>query len=1345
MRHFVFLSHAGVDNEAALDLAILIEGSEVARHHGLKVWIDRRDLIPGRRWKDALQEAMKHSTAFIVYVGSKGVTNWVWDEVSVALDMAHADPSYPLIPVLGAGVSAKDLPGFLAQYQCIQSPRAPEELTELLRGIVRVEARAKLAVICHPFVGLRSYDVRRTHLFFGRAREVNDLLGLLREEHLVMVVGDSGPGKSSLVRAGVMPGFMGGRLSDGGRDGPDDTEWYTVETRPGLDPFSRLADDLRDAALRAGLGARDASDVAEMVRQTELHSQSLSRSSDRIRDALLSSCRSDSSRPCKVLLVVDQFEEVATAPEAKQYASILVSLADPTDDRIRVVLTMRRDYYYLCASFEKLFDRLESNERRARYLLDRMSSQDVRECIVRPLLLAGVDDRAATDLATAVLMDVGGQAGETALLQMALWRTWSIRTEHNGNLISAYGAIGRVEGALAQAAHEVFCNLSKEDQLRAEVLFVRLVSPGESGSVVRRVARMDEFDRETQVLARFLAEEEQARLVTLGEQTIEIAHEQLATQWLRYQQWIRNAPGDRRGDDLRVLSVLIQDCSNWTLATDQEKSKHLARGYHLDLYHDLARRRRVWLSGSEHEFVKASWQLDADENDRRRRTARKLRLLTLGSTLTALAAVASLAVGLNLWTLRDKARGATLGTAAQTLLVQPVTERTAPLIAALAATGWRLARTSDAWNGLQRVPVLRKIRDLQLFDIDEPSQMLANSDATNAVTINSSGKASIWSIKGKPFQMVSLNAEHPIVRLAVSPDGGTVATASERNVTSLWRMSDGVERSQFPQQTEILDLAFSGDSKILAASTKSGPIQIWDVDKGSLRAVVPQRSTDVKQVAVSKNGQFVATIDVNRTAEIISVIDNRLVECPAVAGHTVSDIAFSADGEFLTVLEGNGTTLLLHVTGCEVMARLPYSGPSAISMALSPDGRFVAFVAGEFKEEYSDFEVRIASIPDGQEVRLHAYGGGPLVRFSANGEALVLNYHEQSGGGTESFAEFWKFELGGREDAMLVYAGPIAAMVPNGNGTLLTIGSHDGTARLISLADKREIAHFSHGGTLTSVAMSPDGTILATVGVDNLVRIWNARDSRELLSLHIEHSIRAVAFTTNNSLATLSDDGVLQRRDIRNATSIARVQVAEDCLAAAFSAGGDWFVCINFNGIVWVRQTANPTEGSNEFDFPGEGYNSDDNPVTEVAISADGKLVASSEEKGPVVIFRASGGAQLARLSDRPATSLQFGSASNLLAYSTEDGSVRLVDANLREIARIGQGTFSKSIAVSNMGFLVTSDAMGRVRFWNTNLDHMVDRLCKATGTNLSRNDWAGAGYLNDLSWRPTCDTWGDE
>ena len=221
-----------------------------------------------------------------------------------------------------------------------------------------------------------------------------------------------------------------------------------------------------------GRGLRAAHEIAELVREKQ---------PSKVRDALLSSTPTAPGLATKVLLVVDQFEELRASLAAAAYTDMLLALALDGDDTIRVVLTMRRDYYYLCSQFPALYDRLERNDRRARYHLHRIDRPRLRSCVIEPLRLAGIDTSMRTMVADTVTKDTGDEPGELALLQMALWRTWGRRTEHNGNLILAYEAIGRIEGAIAQHAEEVFKSLATERAAARRGSLLTSRAPGRSG------------------------------------------------------------------------------------------------------------------------------------------------------------------------------------------------------------------------------------------------------------------------------------------------------------------------------------------------------------------------------------------------------------------------------------------------------------------------------------------------------------------------------------------------------------------------------------------------------------------------------------------------------------------------------------------------------------------------------------------------------------------------------------------------------------------------------------------------------------------------------------------------
>jgi hypothetical protein len=620
MSPLLFLSHSGADSEQAVALARRIEQAPEAQRYGLRVWLDKH-LLPGGRWKDELQSALSDSTAFAVYVGSKGVVNWVWSEVSVALDRAHSDPEYPLIPILAADARLEALPSFLTQFQAISDvERNADAFTKLLKAVLRLEARASIEAEREPFQGLEAFDSHRTHLFFGRDSDTDRLVGLLRDEHLVMVVGDSGSGKSSVVKAGVIPRFRGGALAASSDDGPDETIWYAIETRPLAAPFEKLAEAVLEAAQARGISPRESSELADLVRSRVPH---------HVKDAL----RMTAPAGAKILMVVDQFEELFTLADTRDQAdfgNLLAMLADEHDDSIRVMLTMRWDYYHQVSTVPSLYDRLERHDRRARYGLQRMTDDGLRLCVTEPLRLANVPQEDRDALTNAVLKDVGERPNALALLEMALTKTWTNRQDHGGDLLRAYIAIGRVDGALATAAEIVLAEkLTSAERMIAESLFIRLVKLGDTGGATRRLANRDELDQALWDLAQRLATRECDRLVIVSVNA-EIAHEALVTSWPRYVEWLRNDRGknDPRADDKRRLDALIEDAQRWATAAEADKSQFLARGYDLSSYEDLCRRRPAWLCAREVVFVGASTAERTMEGKSRKRAAVAVKYLS---------------------------------------------------------------------------------------------------------------------------------------------------------------------------------------------------------------------------------------------------------------------------------------------------------------------------------------------------------------------------------------------------------------------------------------------------------------------------------------------------------------------------------------------------------------------------------------------------------------------------------------------------------------------------------------------------------------------------------------------
>jgi WD40 repeat protein len=257
----VFLSHLGVDRAAARALKERIEAAPIARQRELKVFFAEDDLRAGEAWMPQLEDAIcRRATVFAVYVGSTGVLNWAGNEVQLALDRATTSQGrFRFVPILAMGASEKDLPGFARLYQCVRDTGQPEQFEKLVRALLgETPGGGSLQLEAEPFFGLKAIDERRNHLFFGREGDSAALLARLRSENLLMVTGDSGSGKSSLVRAGLIPSWRGGAFAEPAKlERPSDQIWHVIELRPTGHPFRALGDAVSDAA---GALARSAQD-----------------------------------------------------------------------------------------------------------------------------------------------------------------------------------------------------------------------------------------------------------------------------------------------------------------------------------------------------------------------------------------------------------------------------------------------------------------------------------------------------------------------------------------------------------------------------------------------------------------------------------------------------------------------------------------------------------------------------------------------------------------------------------------------------------------------------------------------------------------------------------------------------------------------------------------------------------------------------------------------------------------------------------------------------------------------------------------------------------------------------
>jgi formylglycine-generating enzyme required for sulfatase activity/energy-coupling factor transporter ATP-binding protein EcfA2 len=382
-----------------------------------------------------------------------------------------------------------------------------------------------------PYPGLRPFETKEAVLFFGRETHTAELLRRLAEQRFLAVVGSSGSGKSSLVRAGLLPALYRGRLVGA------TSQWRICVMRPGSAPLDNLAKCL---ALQQ-IGAPTLQEVREKVGRSSL---GLARA---VRDTSLAEGES-------VLLVVDQFEELFRfanerkekdgGAEARLFVSSLLEATDASTAPLYVVLTMRSDFLGECTQFVGLPNALN----RSQYLIPQLTREQVRDSIEKPARLVGAEIN--NRLVERLLNELGDDTSDLPVLQHALNRTYLQFLYDGGQgeiLVKHYADAGTLSDALDKHANAVLQTLSQAAQPWTEKIF-RALTMEEGRRKIRRPTRLDRLysivsasDALGQQLVREVVESYAARenslLVHSEDQVIDISHESLISHWGKLKQW----------------------------------------------------------------------------------------------------------------------------------------------------------------------------------------------------------------------------------------------------------------------------------------------------------------------------------------------------------------------------------------------------------------------------------------------------------------------------------------------------------------------------------------------------------------------------------------------------------------------------------------------------------------------------------------------------------------------------------------------------------------------------------------------------------------------------------------
>ncbi|TXS41685.1 hypothetical protein EAO75_39950 [Streptomyces sp. uw30] len=1224
-----------------------------------------------------------------------------------------------------------------------------------------VEVPAMSGGVC-PYRGLASYRQEDARWFFGRERGTEALVAQLRAVEksggLVMLVGASGAGKSSLLNAGLVPalrgGALGGRSTGGGA---------VVQLVPGGDPLAELTrriPELTDVVASAGPDRvqepADAQDPGGPAQPDESDAREpCAGFLDATREAVAAWARREGSAGAPAVLIVDQFEETFTLcpdeSDRRTFVKLLQAACTPAGPGepppVLVVLGIRADFYEECLGHPELADALQHRH----MVLGPLTTPELREAVTGPAKAVGLE--LEPGLAELIVREVSADgprgthdAGALPLLSHALLATWQRRK--GGRLtVAGYRAAGGIQGAVAATAERAWSGLDPAARSAARLLLLRLVRLGEDTQTTRRRGTRRQLAAESTDPGKTEESLEalvRARLVTLDAETVEITHEALLHAWPRLRDWIDE---DRQGNLLR--QQLEEDGRAWE--GSNRDSSLLYRGSRLEQARGWARSAGdTFLTRSAVEFLAASVRL-------RRRTVWIMR-----SAVAALVALVMVAVGAAVvaWQQRDDAvfaqvlaeadrfqytdpsLSAQLGLVAHRL--RPDDEDTssrlisivnAPLATPLRGHTGAVYLTSFSPNGrlLATASYDRTVRLWDVSDRDRPrplgkpltghkswvSSAVFSPDGRTLASAADDGTVRLWDVtrpsRPRPIGAPLTGHEGTIYLVAYSPDGRTLASVSEDRTVRLWDVADPRRPKALATLTgadaAVRSVAFSPDGDTLAAGGDDDTVRLWDVaapDRPKQLATLTGHTDLVHSVAFSPDGRTLASGSADDTIRLWDVADPRhghQLGAP-LTGHTgpIWSVAFDPDGSTLAAASADSTASLWNVSDPAYPSQVgePLAGSSGEMYALgfSPDGRTLATGSGDSK-------VRLWSIPTSDMI---GRGGA----FRPDGKVLATAARDGS-------VRLWNVAKPARPVLLnrpfMPGDGGQRSLVFSPDGRTLAVLTGSRAVHLWDIGDPARPVSLGPPLTLRTrfmgpdaLAFSPDGRTLATAYDDRTIRLWNVADPSHVVPLgapltgHTGY-INSLAFSPDGrALASGSADSTVRLWDV----------TAPDR----------------------PRALARLTGHSG--------------PVNALDYSQDGHTLASGSDDDTVRLWDVTDPAAATGLGSpltghtEAVVSLTFSKGGRYLASGGNDNTVRLWNVSSpSDASAIGQAMSPNAKTGNFLSFSPTSHMLGvssgtdTVRLWNLDVDQAISRVCSTTQGVLTREKWHE--YLPRLSYEPPC------
>jgi WD40 repeat protein/energy-coupling factor transporter ATP-binding protein EcfA2 len=1061
--------------------------------------------------------------------------------------------------------------------------------------------------IYNPYKGLKAFQESDADDFFGRETLVEQLVARLTKPsplgtspghpatkpsslgmspgHFLAVVGPSGSGKSSVVKAGLIPALRSEVL-------PGSDKWFVAEMVPGTHPLEELELALWPVAVDPppSLVEPMQKDIRGMLRT--------------VRRVL------PGEEDAQLLLVIDQFEELFTLVDDDDRRSFfldsLITAISAPRSPLRVVITLRADFYDRPLQHQRLGQLIKENTE----IVLPLTPEELIWAVQEPARRVGVI--LEPGLAPAIVGDVADQPGSLPLLQYALTELFERRQDHQMTR-TAYQEIGGVLGALGRRAEEIYSGLDLQGQDASRQLFLRMVTLGEGvEDTRRRVLRSELVAVETsgvsedpEVLSDLIIQFGSARLLTFDHDpvtrspTVEVAHEALLREWNRLRSWL-----DESRNDVRMQRMLAGAAAEWAEA--DEDPGFLLRDARLNQFAGWAENSTVALTQDESAFLQSS--ITAREARLEEEGARRRRELEtaqqLAETEHARAEEQAQSAG------RLRKRAALLAGA---LVVAAVLAIAAVFFAnqssqnadeALANADLAATREAEALVLADSRATAQANAEAQRQRADEQrdAALEAESQAEAQSEIRATAEAVALLERNSAEEQAALAtsrelAAASLANLELDPELSVILALQALSATHTIEAEQALHQAvQHSRVRQILNssgelpsgwMTMTPDGQRLYISGANGGA-MWDVNTGDIlfsTAVemfddsIPEDITEfwINRADTSPDGALLALpietwIDDEELPGQIAILDaetgQEILTFQADDESGLHDLTFSPDGSLLASASYFGSVKVWDVpaslsagAGQELISPCCHDG-QVNSVNFSPDGSRIV-TAGQdgtirvwdsatgdelYRLEDNAPDEAVFS-PDGQYIivagdsqlsvfdatisELYSTAPGP----SSNNIVLIFNPDgtQLAASNSDGKVRIWNYAEGELDPDPLIltgHKGLVGGIAFTPDGHKLASSSFHRTVRLwdVSLDGGSEFGTYAHDGRVNDIAFSPDGSWLATVSADGTAKIWDvkAREERFTLEGHDDWVVGLDIHPEGHELATGGEDGTVR-------------------------------------------------------------------------------------------------------------------------------------------------------------------------------------------------------------------------